>query len=183
MTATDSKKLNLCPTVPTEWTKDNPLPVADRHKLREVKGGQTVKADIFMLCPCSDRPFKYAHLCSHKKGVKHQRFMEAHPDPPTPPDLNKLRHTWYKSDEIDTLIKDTKRLPDTLYNTEKLKRLERVKESGYFLCRCGSACKSKIKAHLKTDIHKSWVLHGSPSRVILRVRGMPDLITEKKKKK
>jgi hypothetical protein len=173
--------------VTPQWTKDNPLPVADIRKLKQVNCGdwfsnKMFKRHLYMLCPCSDRPFKYSHLCQHKQGVKHQDWQQTKPVCPpattTKPKQPRLRHDWYTSTDLDGLIKDTERLPDTTYNTAKLDRLRYVKNHGYHLCKCGSACKQKIKAHLHSDLHKSWVLHGRPSRILLRVRGFNDLVTE-----
>lgn len=166
-----------------QWSKDNPLHVDDRAAVfSKIAGGADVKRHIYMLCGCSDRPFKYAHLYQHRQGVKHQDWLQTKtvcpPATTTKPKQPRLRHDWYTSTDLDDLIKDTERLPDTTYNTAKLDRLRYVKNHGYYLCKCGSACKQKIKAHLHSDLHKSWVLHGRPSRILLRVRGFNDLVTE-----
>jgi len=171
--------------VKPQWTKDTPLPLSQKDKLKNIQCGDwhsnsEFKKHIYVVCPCSNRSFKYAHLYHHNLGQKHQGWLTRQPVcPPAPtPPKPVLRHEWYDQESLRVLINDTRRLPETTYNTAKLERLRHIRDHKYYLCHCGSACKRKIKAHLHSDLHKAWVLHGRPSRVVLRVRGFNDLVTE-----
>ena len=159
------------------WTKTHPLCLTEKHKLKYVTGGTDVKADVYMLCPCSTRPFKYKSLHHHKSSVSHTTYLEnSAPPPPPPPPV--WERAWYSQKELQKLITKLKKDEVNTYNTAKLKRLTYIQDSSLRLCKCGSACTKPNKQHLKSDLHKSWVLHGQPlDRTILRVRGFRDLET------
>ena len=149
-----------------QWTKENPLCLTEKSKFFKNIGSKTEKEEVYLKCPCKDTPFKYKSLTYHKKSSSHILYYGepvAHGD-------------WYTRRDIVELIKVVRKAPDTAYNAAKLKRLEYIKDNGHHLCKCGSAYKQKSKSHVKTDIHKTWVSHGSPcSKVVFRVRGFTDL--------
>ena len=160
------------------WTKTNPLKVEDKYKLKFVKEGSRAKEDIYMVCPCSNRPFKYSCYSQHNKGVNHIQHARQHPISYNAAPPATWERVFYNGNELLTLIEDCKKARTSEFNTAKLKRLEYIEDKRLVLCKCGSACTTVNKAHLKTDLHKSWVLYGMPlDKIIYRVRGFKDLVS------